>query len=145
MSGLSLSSPSSSYSPGTLKSWVDGDGTLHEWYRVLVFIGREFLGEFQLDPGDHPELGYRRTGVAYYCWHCGEVWARLVFIDSAGRRSPLNVEQISCEKHYDQWQIAGSLLGARLEGILPYLPAAAVKREFRIYLQQEVSDVSEDR
>jgi len=136
MNGLLSFSPSSSSSPGTQSVWVDSDGTLHEWYNVLVFADREFLGEFRLDPGDHPELGYRRTGAAYYCWHCGEVWARLVFTDSQGRRTPLDVEQVSCEKHYDQWRIAGSLLGARLEGLLPLLPEAAVRREFRIHSQQ---------
>jgi hypothetical protein len=114
---------------------VDSDGTLHEWYKVMIFVGRDFLGEFSLDPGNQPELGYRRSGVAYYCPFCGEIWGRLIFTDSGGRQKSLEAVTVSCEKHPDQWNIPGSLLAGRLAALLPLLPEAAVRREFRIHSQ----------
>jgi len=115
--------------------WTDPDGTLHEWYTLTIFIGRQCCGQFQLDPGAHPALGYQRSGVAYYCSSCGDIWARIVFTNSKGEQQPLDVEPVACAKHYDQWQQRGSLLAGRLEALLPFLPESVVRREFMIHLQ----------
>lgn len=137
MNGLSSVSPSSSSRPGTSPAlwWVEANGTLHEQCKVLVFIGRAFLGEFPFDPGAHPEMRYRRSGAAYFCRACGEIWARLVLVDMQGRQEAFEVEVVSCEKHYDQWAVSGSLLAGNLEALLPLLPLAAARREFMIHLR----------
>jgi len=116
--------------------WTDPDGTLHQQCRMLIFVGREFLGEFLFDPGAHPELRYRRCGAAYFCRSCGEIWARIIMIDTQGRQEGFEVEIVACEKHYDQWAVAGSLLAGNLEVLLPVFPLAAAKREFMLHLQQ---------
>jgi hypothetical protein len=142
---LSSSSPSSSSSTGTSSTlWTGPDGTLHERYHVLVLVGHDLLGEFYFDPGSHPELGYRRSGVAYYCSWCGDVWARLVFVDSRGTQASLDAETIACEKHADQWNLAGSLLAQRLEELIQVLPPAAVKREFEIHLRHYLKEIRND-
>jgi len=134
MSELLSSSPSSLSRPGMPDAiWVDEDGTFHEWYTALIFINQQYLGQFKLDPGAHSALGYRRSGIAYYCRFCGQVWARIVFSNSNGEQQTLDVESVGCEKHSDQWNQRGSLLAGRLENLLPLLPEAVVKREFIIH------------
>jgi hypothetical protein len=118
-----------------MKGWTDDDGTLHEECKGLVFIGSNFLGEFFFDPGAHPELRYRRTGVAYFCSFCGDTWARLVILNSEGSSMPLEPRRCSCEKHEEPWGIAGSLLITELEGLLDILPEPAVKRELMLLLR----------
>ena len=141
MSGRSSSLQSPLSSTGMSETlarswWVDSDGTAHELCRLLVFVGTEFLGESPIDPGTAPELGWRRSSVAYFCHHCGEIWGRLVLVGSTGREAPFEVVQVACEQHPDQWEVAGSLLGGyRGEGYLEYLPAAALQREFLIHLK----------
>jgi hypothetical protein len=134
MTGSGSGSPLSSSASGNF--WTDEDGTLHEIYQTLVYVKAEYLGESTIDPGACPELGWRRHGVAYFCDTCGEIWGRVVFVDSSGRQAPFTVARVSCERHYDQWEVAGSLLGGGLDGLLPYLPTAAVKREFQIHLNR---------
>ena len=134
MNGLVSQLPSSSSSTGTSETfWVDEDGTLHETYSVLVLVGADLLGQFLVDPGSRPDLSYRRTGVAYFCQHCGEVWARLVFVDSKERQASFEVKTVACENHPDWWNVPGSLLAARLEGLLDLLPPAALQREVRVH------------
>jgi len=129
--------PLSSSSAGiSTPCWVDKDGTFHEQYTVLVLVGNALLGTFTLDPGAQPTLGFRRSGVAYYCPYCGDIWARLVFTDSGGRQAPLNAETVSCERHADQWNQQGSLLSAGFESLIDFLPPDAVKREFDIYMNE---------
>lgn len=138
MNGQSLSSPSSPLSAGiSPPTWVADDGTLHETYTILILVGGDMLGSFQLDPGGHPELRYRRSGAAYFCPDCGDVWARLVWVDSKGIQAPLKVETVSCERHEDQWNVAGSLLAGPLEDLLPHLPPEAIRREFLIHLKAQ--------
>lgn len=117
-------------------AWTDESGTLHEQYRAAVLLGAECLGEVSFDPGDHPDLHYRRTGIAYYCPECGDIWARVVFWDSSGRQNLLEAEIVSCENHADYWNVPGSLLSAGLGGLINLLPREAVKRELEIYLRR---------
>lgn len=116
--------------------WTDEAGTLHEQYRALVFLRGDFAGEFSFDPGDHPELRYRRTGAAYFCPFCGDIWARVVLYDSAGRQAFLEPERVSCETHPDDWNVAGSLLAPGLTALLDLLPKPLVQREFAIHLRK---------
>lgn len=126
--------PSSSSSTGMDASiWVADDGTFHEDYKGLVFIGSDFLGEFSLDAGSHPELRYRRTGVAYFCHTCGEVWARIVLVDSRGEQKSFEPRSVACRTHYDQWNIPGSLLAGELFGLIEVLPPEALRREVAIH------------
>lgn len=137
MNGQPSSQPSSSSSTNTALGWVDSEtGILHQNCRMLIFVGREFLGEFIFDPGAHPEMRWRRSGAAYFCYHCGEIWARVVMLDARGRQEAFEPERVACEKHWDQWNVAGSLLAGPLAHLLPMLPEAALKREFRIHLTQ---------
>lgn len=117
--------------------WVDENGTAHEQCKLLCFLGSTCLGESEIDPGDCPQLGWRRSGMAYYCTECGDVWARLILINSRGEREPLDVSSNSCERHREQYGIAGSLLSCfRGDGYIDYLPLAAIKREFLLHLKQ---------
>ena len=117
--------------------WQDPDGTLHEWYHAAIFLADgTHLGDFEIDPGAHPELHWRRSGLAYYCPHCGEVWARIVFWESGGRQALLDAFTVSCEQHPDPWEVAGSLLHSTIEDIIDLLPEPAVRRELGIYLRK---------
>jgi hypothetical protein len=122
-------------SPSAEGYWIDPDGTFHENYTALIFVGQEFLGEFPWDPGAHPETRWRRFGTAYFCQVCGEVWGRVVFQDSSGRQLPFQVDTVACAEHTDQWEVPGSLLAGDLEGLLGDLPLRAVAREFRVHIK----------
>lgn len=117
--------------------WIDAAGTAHERCRLLVYVGADFLGESPIDPGDCPELGYRRGGTAYFCSQCGEIWGRLVLVGLDGKIKWFDaLDKVSCQRHSDQWNVPGSLLGgSRNEGYLNYLPPAALQREFLIHLK----------
>lgn len=116
--------------------WTDEDGTMHEYYRAIVLVGGDFLGEFTFDSGAWNCFKYRRAGYAYYCGDCGDIWARIVCYNSSGQQLHLKPEIVSCEKHYDQWNIAGSLVRFFEEELLQLLPEAAVRREFNLLIQK---------
>jgi len=116
---------------------VDAGGTLHETYRILFHIQGKMLGEASFDPGGWPSLGYRRTGLAYFCPFCGEVWGRVVLVDSKGVRNPMEITQVSCPSHPDSYSLPGSILAGRLENLLPLLPPAVLRREFDLHLRKE--------
>lgn len=115
-------------------AYSDEDGTLHEQYTISVFIGPEYYGSFPLDPGAQPGLGYRRHGVAYFCPDCGEVWARLVFMDSRRIVNPFLPVRAACPKHPDQWEVPGSLLAGGLDALLYALPERLLMRELALHL-----------
>ena len=118
-------------------AWVDSSGTLHDPGKLLFFIKEDFLGEAAFDPGSHPATGYRRFGAALFCPDCGDIWARVVLLNSKGEQAPFLSEQVACHLHPDQWNVPGSILANRLEGLLPILPAAVLTREFLIHLNRE--------
>lgn len=118
----------------TKQARTDEDGTLHELYRAAVFVGGECLGEFGFDSG-LPHLRWRRTGIAYFCPACGDIWARLVFWESDGQQSLLDCERISCENHEDQWEVPGSLIFSGIEGLVELLPEAALRREIEVHMR----------
>ena len=122
----------------TPKWWTDPDGTAHAWLSVQVWIKGTFYGEFPFDPGAHPELRWRRSSVAYFCNRCGDVWARLLFIEPLHNEvEAFGIVTNSCEQHWDQWNVAGSLLTGELENFLPLLPAGVLRRELELHLRQE--------
>lgn len=139
MSG-SASSPqlsSSSTNSSNANCWVEENGTAHENCKLLFYAEGEFLGEAYYDPGNAPELGYRRGGAAYFCSHCGEIWGRVVLVLSSGKIGVFEeVSKVSCSRHSDQWEVPGSLLGGyRNEHYLNYMPPSAVQREFLVHLK----------
>ncbi len=121
------------------EAWfIDSSSTAHECCSLLFFVGNSFLGESSIDPGDAPELGYRRGGVLFCCTTCGDLWARIVLVNANGKTAPFaEVSRVACEQHSDQWEVAGSILsGYRNEHYLKYLPEQALRREFEVHLRQ---------
>jgi len=118
--------------------WQDPDGTVHERCRLVFHIQSDFFGETPFDPGAAPQLGYRRTSLAYFCPDCGEVWARVVLLDSSERTAPFDVEVESCERHPAPGKVPGSILeGYRNDALLQYLTPAALKREALLHLKMK--------
>jgi|SRR3990172_8434599 len=122
------------------KRWTDAEETLHERCSLLFFAGNSFLGEVSFDPGSASELGYPRGGRAFFCPDCGEVWGRIVLRDSRGQVYFQDIDRVACERHADQWEIPGSLLGGRLgDGFLAYLPPQALARELVVHLEWAIN------
>lgn len=115
--------------------YISPDGTLHELYRVLFILGKSYSGEVTFDPGDHPELGYRRQGLAFFCPTCGEIWARFVFVQSSGVPTSFQVQVTACAAHPDQWQVPGSLIPFGQEAWVEILPKPLLAREVDVHLK----------
>ena len=123
--------------------WSTPDGTAHAKIRVQIHIGHAALGEFIFDPGDHPEMLWQRSSIAYFCRDCGEVWARLVFIEPVhGQMETFDAIHCACAAHPDPWNIPGSLLVGPLVGFLNYLPAKVLRRELEVHLNATSQGVS---
>lgn len=43
---------------------------------------------------------------------------------------------VACAQHYDQWNLAGSLLYIRTDALIQYLPRELLLREFELHYQQ---------
>lgn len=105
---------------------------------MLVMLGNRTLGEFHFDSGAG-NFKYTRASLAYFCPHCGEIWGRFVLLNSRGEIVPFQLERISCEKHPDNWAIAGSLLNGAGQHLLDYLPPAVLRRELELSLKEITS------
>lgn len=117
------------------QAWTDVNSTFHERCTIQFWVGASLLGESPIDPGDCPNMGWRRRGVAYFCEECGDIWGRAVLLATDGSLRPFEVTRVSCEQHFDPWEIAGSLLsGWRNQDYLRFLPGAALKREYDLML-----------
>lgn len=136
MPSLPFSLPSSSTGTSPKVFSVDSSGTFHENYTLTVLLGDDVFGQFVLDPGNCPQLGYRRTGAAYFCAHCGDIWARIIFTDSRGVQMPFDVERVSCERHPDAYNTAGSLLAGRLAALVEFFSGAVLRREFILHMNR---------
>ena len=113
---------------------TDPDGTLHETYSAEYFLHGTYLGGLQYDSG-RSDLGWHRSSVAFFCPTCGDTWARMVVTASEGRACHFDVERVGCERHFDLWNIPGSTLVGRLEGLVEDLPPALLRREFEVHLR----------
>lgn len=114
------------------------EGTAHEPCTLEFSVRGEPLGSAPIDPGSAERLGWRRTGIAYFCPECGDIWARVSLRDSRGAYRHWDVAIVGCEAHGDLWEVPGSLLsGYRNAGYLEYLPEPALRREFEVHLRQE--------
>jgi len=130
-----------SQSPEGALYWTDPDDTAHEWCKVLILLDGRFLGDFQIDPGRLPSTGYRRQGTAFFCPVCARIWGLWVVQNHRGEQQTFEVERVSCEKHYDQWRIPGSLLPARgSDELLSNLPPAVLRREFILHHERYRED-----
>lgn len=137
---MSSSSPELSSSSSSTGISDEGVGpyarVLHETCVLLVFLGKELLGEAHIDPGACPEMGYRRGGVAYFCPVCGSIWGRIVLFGPDGEQREFEVATVACEAHSELWYVPGSFLsGSRCSGYLPYLPDSALRREVQVHLK----------
>jgi hypothetical protein len=114
--------------------WVDKDGTAHEKCHLYFLVGNDLLSEGEIDPGSVPENGYRRTGCAYVCPDCAQVWGRAILVNSSGKEAAFEVEAVACPDHHSQWHVPGSLLsGYRNDAYMRFLSPKALKREFVIH------------
>lgn len=116
------------------RCFVDSRGCYHEQFRALVFIGADLLGEFSFDPGASPHLGYRRTGAAFFCSTCCDIWGRIILLDSAGKQSTSDVFRVSCPQHPDQWAVPGSMLIGELAPLVAHFPLGVLERECKVHL-----------
>lgn len=126
--------------------WVDPDGTAHERCQLLFVSTGELVA---FDPGAHPTLRWPRSGWAYYCSQCIDIWERIIQLDSRGVQRHALLVSVACAKHHDQWNVAGSVLAGGLEGLLEVLPLAILQREFDLHIkdnnvQRFTSDRSDD-
>ena len=111
------------------KWWTSPDGTAHETGHVQIFVRTQSLGEFLIDPGEHADMRWPRSSLAYFCGQCGEIWARMLWMSCFGR-----VEQWQVVKHPCERCGGGCLAVEGFEPLLAYLPAAVLAREYTIEL-----------
>lgn len=122
--------------------WMAPDGTAHERCQLFFTASGEII---PFDPGAHPALRWPRKGFAYFCPTCGDVWTRIVQIDSRGQSCAFEVVVVACARHPDSWNIPGSVLAGELEELLPLLPPGMLKQELEVhltYLERESVDPS---
>jgi predicted RNA-binding Zn-ribbon protein involved in translation (DUF1610 family) len=114
--------------------WVDASGTAHENCKIMFLVENDLLSEGDYDPGNAPEMAFRRTGVVYVCPHCGQAWGHVILLDSTGRQMPFEITAVACERHPSQWDVPGSLLsGHHNSGYLRLLSTRALRREFVVH------------
>ena len=78
-----------------------------------------------------------RSGICYFCPRCGDIWARVVFVQRSQQGLEYAWERVSCEKHPDALgTIAGSLLTGPLMFLLDYFPRGLLQREFIIHMNR---------
>lgn len=113
--------------------WTDAEGTAHERCQ-LIFVSTGETVPF--DPGEEPYMRWPRQGWALYCPHCVEIWERIIMIDSRGQQRGATVISVACAKHFDQWNVPGSVLAGELEYLLRHLPRGVLQREFAIHIRE---------
>lgn len=118
------------------------EGTAHEVCHFDFFIEGEHFGTIAAD-GAEVGIRSRWRSLAFFCASCGDVWARIVLTRSAGRSETFDCRQVACAKHYDQWNLAGSVLGPDLDAFVQYLPAALAAREFSLHLNEYLKETGE--
>lgn len=111
--------------------WTDPDGTAHERCQLLFSSTGELI---EYDPGAHPEMRWFRNSWAFFCPACGDVWERIVLVDSRSKTRTFVPLSIACIRHNDTWSVPGSVLGGDLEGLLPLLPLSMLRREFEAHM-----------
>lgn len=108
--------------------WVDPFGTAHERCQLLFASTGELVG---FDPGNHPELRWQRESAAYFCAYCGDIWERVILVDSRAKSRPFEVMTVACLRHG-----GGSVLAHQFRDLLPLLPQDILRREFELHIQQ---------
>lgn len=108
------------------------DNALPETYTAQIIIHGQDLGEVTYD------VNWRRTGYAFFCMYCGDVWGTLRVKSSTGLPLTFQVWNVSCERHPDSWNIPGSILANHLIELLDLMPETVVKREFNLLLEQAI-------
>ena len=114
---------------------VDAAGTAHEDCKLVIMLGQSILGTIPWDAGETPHLRWHRGGWAFFCSECGEVWGRLVCVGPDEKVRYTTPVVVSCDQHYDQWNVAGSMMN-QLCGALNELPEELIRREFILHLRE---------
>ena len=123
--------------------WTDPDGTLHEMYSAFIVIANQTFGTLSYDSG-RADLRWHRCSYAFFCRHCGEIWARIVANNSDGEQQAFCIKEVACERHQDYWNIPGSLLVDHLERLLNDLPPEAVRRELLVHLNHAAKEIENE-
>ena len=109
--------------------WQDAQFTVHESCELFFFVSNTCLGSVPFDPGMHPEFGYNRHSIAYFCPVCGQVWGRILMLNCKKESTPWTVTFVECEQHG-----GGSFLdGHRAEGYLYVFPEKVLRRELLLH------------
>lgn len=111
---------------------------MHEVCRFDFFVHGEHYGSVELD-GAAIGIFSRWHSQAYFCGACGEVWARVVQNRTTGVEHFWAVQR-ACEKHFDRWEVPGSVLSRDLEAFIPGLPEALALREAILHLNSYTGD-----
>ena len=112
--------------------WQDSFSTVHEDCEMHFLLGPTSLGFTPYDPGAHPELGFQRNSTAYFCPVCGQVWGRILLLNSKKDAVSWSLTFVPCLAHG-----SGSFLdGFRAKGLLELLPQKALQREFKMEVER---------
>lgn len=99
---------------------------------ALAFVGNELIGRFSYEP--RSQYGFSYLSRAYFCQHCGEVWARIVV-----ERFPFYPFYSACERHGEVVTGGGSLVDHNaVADFLPFWPASVWNRESRLWAEQVI-------
>lgn len=104
-------------------------------YTSTILVGEAHLGTIEY-PDEAGNLHVVSHSIAYFCFTCGDVWARLVSTGPSGKQGVFYPISLPCARHSDGWNLPGSLLGGMMEQILGDLPPDAVRREFNLLMQK---------
>lgn len=114
-------------------------GTMHAICRFDFFVHNEYHGSCEMD-GAEVGIYLRWKSIAYFCGKCGEVWGRIVLAREGEGEPYFWPVPRACEKHFEQWDLAGSLLGSDLTALIPLLPAPLAAREAILHLNDYTGD-----
>jgi hypothetical protein len=92
----------------------------------------QYLGTFHYASQAADSWGWMSR--AYFCKHCGEIWARRIVLNSKGDPQYFRAIDVACRNHSDPWAIPGSLLADELVFNLDTLSPEAVARELDVHL-----------
>lgn len=101
-------------------------------FKSLAFVGNDLIGEFLYVPRTH--YGFSYHSRAYFCQHCGEVWARVVV-----EGFPFYPFYSACERHGAVETGGGSLVDHNaVSDFLTFWPSEVWNRELRLWAEQVI-------
>jgi len=91
-----------------------------------------YLGEFRYATQAADSWGWMSR--AYFCKHCGEIWARRIVLDKKDQPFYFRAIEVACRNHPDFWSIPGSLLADELTYNLNELSREVLEHELDVHL-----------